>query len=139
MSDIEEDMQYFIQDIDILINNIINMQERTATGIVTVRQPLIVKIYSLLNNYKRLELRVKELEEEKQKYIVQLTDEQYRNLVDIIRKEAKQEFEQKVKDVIEKYFMEYEEEKQYRYTPEVEEEQEILIKIENEIIDNSYE
>ena len=64
MSDIEEDMQYFIQDIDILINNIINMQERTATGIVTVRQPLIVKIYSLLNNYKRLELRVKELEEE---------------------------------------------------------------------------
>lgn len=46
---------------------------------------------------------------------------------------------QKVKDVIEKYFMEYEEEKQYRYTPEVEEEQEILIKIENEIIDNSYE
>lgn len=101
MSDIEEDMQYFIQDIDILINNIINMQERTATGIVTVRQPLIVKIYSLLNNYKRLELRVKELEEEKQKYIVQLTDEQYRNLVDIIRKEAKQEFEQKVKDEIE--------------------------------------
>lgn len=46
---------------------------------------------------------------------------------------------QKVKDVIEKYFMEYEEEKQYRYTPEVEEEQEILIKIENEIIDNSDE
>ena len=101
MSDIEEDMQYFIQDIDILINNIINMQERTATGIVTVRQPLIVKIYSLLNNYKRLKLRVKELEEEKQKYIVQLTDEQYRNLVDIVSKEAKQEFEQKVKDEIE--------------------------------------
>ena len=107
MSDIEEDMQYFIQDIDILINNIINMQERTATGIVTVRQPLIVKIYSLLNNYKRLELRVKELEEEKQKYIVQLTDEQYRNLVDIIRKEAKQEFEQKVKDLLTEIQEEY--------------------------------
>ena len=45
--------------------------------------------------------RLKELEEENQKYIVQLTDEQYRNLVDIIRKESKKEFEQKVKDKIE--------------------------------------
>ncbi len=45
--------------------------------------------------------RIKELEEENQKYIVQLTDEQYRNLVDIIRKESKKEFEQKVKDKIE--------------------------------------
>ena len=35
------------------------------------------------------------------KYIVQLTDEQYRNLVDVIRKEVKKEFEQKVKDKIE--------------------------------------
>ena len=45
--------------------------------------------------------RVKELEEENKKYIVQLTDEQYRNLVDVIRKEVKKEFEQKVKDKIE--------------------------------------
>ena len=45
--------------------------------------------------------RLKELEEENQKYIVQLTDEQYRNLVEVIRKEVKQEFEQKVKDKIE--------------------------------------
>lgn len=45
--------------------------------------------------------RIKELEEENQKYIVQLTDEQYRKLVDNIRKEVKQEFEQKVKDKIE--------------------------------------
>jgi len=48
--------------------------------------------------------RIKELEEEKKKYIVQLTDKEYRNLVDTIRKEAKQEFEQKVKDKIEEYF-----------------------------------
>ena len=45
--------------------------------------------------------KIKELEEENQKYIVQLTDEQYRNLVEIIRKEVKKEFEQKVKDRIE--------------------------------------
>lgn len=44
--------------------------------------------------------RVKELEEENKKYIVQLTDEQYRNLVDVIRKEVKKEFEQKVKELI---------------------------------------
>ena len=45
--------------------------------------------------------RIKELEEINKKYIVQLTDEQYRKLVDNIRKEIKQEFEQKVKDKIE--------------------------------------
>lgn len=39
--------------------------------------------------------------EESIEYIVQLTDEQYRNLVDVIRKEVKKEFEQKVKDKIE--------------------------------------
>ena len=44
--------------------------------------------------------RVKELEEENKKYIVHLTDEQYRNLVDVIRKEVKKEFEQKVKELI---------------------------------------
>lgn len=52
-------------------------------------------------NYDKLVKRIKELEEENKKYIVQLTDEQYRNLVDTIRKKVKQEFEQKVKDGIE--------------------------------------
>lgn len=51
--------------------------------------------------FDKLVERLKELEEENQKYIVQLTDEQYRNLVDIIRKESKKEFEQKIKDKIE--------------------------------------
>ena len=62
---IEEDMRYFIQDIDILINNIINMQERTVTGIVAVKQPLILKIYSFLNDYKRLQKENEELLEVK--------------------------------------------------------------------------
>ena len=46
-------------------------------------------------------VRIKELEENK-KYIVQLTDEQYRNIVDTIRKKVKQEFEQKVKEILDK-------------------------------------
>lgn len=46
--------------------------------------------------------RIEELEEETKKYIVQLTDEQYRNLVETIRKEAKKEYEQRIKDKIEK-------------------------------------
>lgn len=52
-------------------------------------------------NYDKLVKRIKELEETK-KYIVQLTDEQYRNLVDVIRKEVKKEYEQRIKDKIEK-------------------------------------
>lgn len=66
--DIGEVMKYFIQDIDILINNIINMQKLTTTGIVAVRQPLILKIDSLLNDYKKLEERIKELEEHQKKF-----------------------------------------------------------------------
>ena len=46
--------------------------------------------------------RIEELEEINKKYIVQLTDEQYRNLVDRIRKESKQEFDQKIIDKMEK-------------------------------------
>ena len=50
-------------------------------------------------NVIKLQARIKELEAEKKKYIVNLTDEQYRNLVDTIKKEVKQEFEQKVKEL----------------------------------------
>lgn len=42
------------------------------------------------------EQRIKELEEENKEYSVQLTDEQYSNLIDIVRKKAKQKFKQKV-------------------------------------------
>ena len=47
--------------------------------------------------------RYKELEEYNMKYIVQLTDEQYRNLVDIIRKEVNNEWKSKVIEKIEEY------------------------------------
>ena len=62
MSDVEEDMKYFILEIDILINNIINMQECTATGIVAIKQPLILKIHSFLNEYNRLQTKIKDLQ-----------------------------------------------------------------------------
>lgn len=51
-----------------------------------------------------VEIECLELEE---KYIVHLTDEQYRDLVDVIRKETKQEFEQKVKDLLTETQKEY--------------------------------
>ncbi len=43
----------------------------------------------------------KELKEEDKKYIVKLTDEQYRKLVDIIRNEINKEWKSKVKEKIE--------------------------------------
>ena len=46
------------------------------------------RIYKAIENILK---RIQKLEEENKKYIVQLTDEQYRNLVDTIKKEVKQE------------------------------------------------
>lgn len=58
----------------------------------------------LINREESIEYRISDTNvsnvEENKEYIVQLTDEQYRNLVDVIRKEVKKEFEQKVKDLI---------------------------------------
>lgn len=65
------------------------------------------EILNLLTEREQDKKRIKELEEINQKYIVQLTDKQYRNLVDTIRKEVKQEFEQKVKDKLEELKKEY--------------------------------
>lgn len=42
---------------------------------------------------------------------------------------------QKVNEVIEKYFKEYEKQKEYKFTDDVEEEQEILLQIRKEIIE----
>ena len=60
-------------------------------------------IENILSERKQDKARIQKLEEENKKYIVQLTDEQYRNLVDTIRKKVKQEFKQKVKDKIERH------------------------------------
>ena len=57
--------------------------------------------------YKALENMLKRIKELENKYIIHLTDEQYRNLVDIIRKETKQEFKQRIKELeehLKKYY-----------------------------------
>ena len=56
----------------------------------------------LIKYYENEIVKQKQINKENEKYIVKLTDEQYRNLVDTIRKEVKKEFEQKIKDEIEK-------------------------------------
>lgn len=56
--------------------------------------------YEEIQALKRVLVYIKKLEEENKKYIVKLTDEEYRNLVDIIRKEVKQEIKQEIKDKI---------------------------------------
>lgn len=61
----------------------------------------IKAIENILAEREQDKKRIHELEEENKKYIVKLTDEQYKKLVDSIRKEVKQEFEQKVKDKME--------------------------------------
>ena len=48
--------------------------------------------------YKALENMLKRIKELENKYIIHLTDEQYRKLVDTIRKEEKEKLRQKIKD-----------------------------------------
>lgn len=48
--------------------------------------------------YKALENMLKRIKELENKYIIHLTDEQYRKLVDTIRKEEKEKLKQKIKD-----------------------------------------
>ena len=85
--------------------NIANMTEEAFNELIdnfeVVAHLTMYGRKGIKENVKKLQARIKELEEESKKYIVQLTDEQYRNLVDIIREEVKKEFEQKVKDKIE--------------------------------------
>lgn len=93
MSNTEEDINE--------LKSIINL--RTESGFAYSQKntlKLQKSIRNILAERKQDKARIKELEEINKKYIVQLTDEQYRKLVDNIRKEIKQEFEQKVKDKI---------------------------------------
>lgn len=55
----------------------------------------------LINLIKKQSKEIEELKEENKKYIVQLTDEQYRKLVDIIRDETSKEWKNKIKAKIE--------------------------------------
>lgn len=54
-NDIEENMKYINLDLDILINNIINLPELTATAIVLNKQPLLLKFQAILTDAYRLQ------------------------------------------------------------------------------------
>lgn len=105
MSDIEKDIKNIEQYINLVLDkgycdcNELNV---ISTGkYCDGSKNVAYSMQNILAERKQDKQRIKELEEENKKYIVQLTDEQYRNLVDVIRKEVKKEFEQKVKDKIE--------------------------------------
>ena len=86
MSNIEEDIMSE-EAFNELIDNFEVVETLTGYGRKAIKQ-----------NVKNLQKRIKELEN---KYIIHLTDEQYRKLVDTIRKEEKEKLKQKVKDKIE--------------------------------------
>lgn len=101
------------EDLEVLEERIFHYEITKKIGNIDKMIPQAVKeneaIKHLLVEREQKDKRIKELEEENEKYIVKLTDEQYRKLEDSIREEAKQEFEQKVKDKIEELKQEYDE------------------------------
>ena len=62
----------------------------------------------IINLIEKQSKEIEELKEENKKYIVQLTDEQYRKLVDIIRDKTSKEWEDKIKAKIEELEIEQE-------------------------------
>ena len=63
-SNLEENMEYLKQDIDILVNNIINLPKITATAIIVNKRPLLLKLYKILSDFEKV---FKENEELKEK------------------------------------------------------------------------
>ena len=106
MSDIEEDIKY-VKEL-LKIARVFFKSIKAETDYKEIDDvAFFIAIDNILAERKQDKARIKELKEENKKYIVQLTDKQYRNLVDTIKKEAKQEFEQKVKDVLTEIQKEY--------------------------------
>lgn len=100
MSNIEEDIKYIRECLKIA--RVFFKVIKTETDYKELDDiAFCVAIENILAERETDKKKIKELEEVNKKYIVQLTDEQYRSLVDTIRKATKQEFEQKVKDKIE--------------------------------------
>lgn len=72
-------------------------------------KPYFDSLDTILNLIEKQSKQIKELKENNRKYIVQLTDEQYRKLVDIIRNDINKEWIDKINFKIE----ELDETKQY--------------------------
>ena len=64
-------------------------------------------IERVLAERKQDKARIQELEEEKKKYIIHLTDKQYRKVIENAQNDIKKQFEQKVKDVLTEIQEEY--------------------------------
>lgn len=64
-------------------------------------------IERVLAERKQDKARIQELEEEKKKYIIHLTDKQYRKVIEKAQNDIKKQFEQKVKDVLTEIQEEY--------------------------------
>ena len=99
----KQELKQAIIDVDLLTKRYFkdNVTYKKALGIAKDCMEEVMQ--QQLNRKDKRIKELKELEEENKKYIVQLTDKQYRKLIDIIKKEVKQEFEQKVKDKIERH------------------------------------
>ena len=78
------------QSIELLKNNL-NKFEILGEGLCLLK----IAIKNVLAEREADKNKIKELEN---KYIIHLTDEQYRKLVDTIRKEEKEKLKQKIKD-----------------------------------------
>ena len=95
MRNIEDIKEYKInltqeQSIELLKNNL-NKFEILGEGLCLLK----IAIRNVLAEREADKNKIKELEN---KYIIHLTDEQYRKLVDTIRKEEKEKLKQKIKD-----------------------------------------
>lgn len=95
IEDIEDIKEYKInltqeQSIELLKNNL-NKFEILGEGLCLLK----IAIKNVLAEREADKNKIKELEN---KYIIHLTDEQYRKLVDTIRKEEKEKLKQKIKD-----------------------------------------
>ena len=88
MSNIEEDIMSE-EAFNELIDNFEIVNTLTEYGRKAIKQ-----------NVKKLQKRIKELEEENKKYTIKLTDEEYRRVIEIAQEDIKKQFEQKVKDVL---------------------------------------
>lgn len=53
-NNLEENMAYLERDIDILVNNIINSPQLTATAIGANKQPLLLKLYAILSDFEKV-------------------------------------------------------------------------------------
>lgn len=95
IEDIEDIKEYKInltqeQSIELLKNNL-NKFEILEEGLCLLK----IAIKNVLAEREADKNKIQELEN---KYIIHLTDEQYRKLVDTIRKEEKEKLKQKIKD-----------------------------------------